>query len=496
MFKSKKGQVALEVLVIFGVLVVGSIIFGLFYMNNVKDILVEGPGTKQDKNGGGDVYDDLEGSLIYNDEEQIGSSSHGITGGSGGTGGTGGTDNPEDPPVLYCGDGICDSGEEIACPQDCITIGSLDDLEIILDPETSSYGNQNFNIIVNAYTDYPILNVTQIEVKKRNEYGTYISTNNCEFDNSYSSIFSNPGTLIYDEENDTLTNTFTFSCNTLGNYDFKFTVSDLSNTDSLTGSVVEAYGPNGKEIISHPLEFISVWDTTRELGELTSTDAQISLPLVSNGEYNFNVDWNDGTTDTITSWNQPESTHTYIIPGIYELKITGQIKGFNFYSQYIASGKMDSIKLMEIKNWGPLNLGNDGFYFANAQNLYITATDFLDLNGTTNLSGLFQNCYNLTIVPNISEWNVSNVTDMSNMFSGASSFNQDIGYWNVSNVTDMSNMFSGATSFNQNINGGSCEIIGKEGYCIWDVSNVTNMSNMFSGATSFNEPLNLWILLM
>ena len=41
----------------------------------------------------------------------------------------------------------------------------------------------------------------------------------------------------------------------------------------------------------------------------------------------------------------------------------------------------------------------------------------------------------------IESWNVSNVTDMSGMFS-ESSFNQDISSWDVSNVTDMSHMFS------------------------------------------------------
>ena len=47
----------------------------------------------------------------------------------------------------------------------------------------------------------------------------------------------------------------------------------------------------------------------------------------------------------------------------------------------------------------------------------------------------------------ISRWDVSNVTDMSAMFMGASKFNQDISKWDVSNVTWMKNMFYGVSEF-------------------------------------------------
>ena len=42
---------------------------------------------------------------------------------------------------------------------------------------------------------------------------------------------------------------------------------------------------------------------------------------------------------------------------------------------------------------------------------------------------------------NIGSWNTANVTNMSDMFHGASAFNQDIGSWNTANVTNMSDMF-------------------------------------------------------
>ena len=69
----------------------------------------------------------------------------------------------------------------------------------------------------------------------------------------------------------------------------------------------------------------------------------------------------------------------------------------------------------------------------------------------------------------ISNWDVSHVTDMSNLFYKLPSingniiirneFNEYISNWNVSNVVYMNNMFYTAESFNQSLNN-------------WNVSNV------------------------
>ena len=44
--------------------------------------------------------------------------------------------------------------------------------------------------------------------------------------------------------------------------------------------------------------------------------------------------------------------------------------------------------------------------------------------------------------PDISSWDVSNVTNMAYMFSSASSFNQDLSNWDVSNVIYFELFFS------------------------------------------------------
>ena len=86
-------------------------------------------------------------------------------------------------------------------------------------------------------------------------------------------------------------------------------------------------------------------------------------------------------------------------------------------------------------------------------------------------------CINL--YGNISNWDTSEVTDMSYLFHEKREFNDDISSWNVSNVTNMDAMFKRAESFNQDI--GS-----------WDVSNVTNMNGMFREAESFNQDIGSW----
>ena len=79
----------------------------------------------------------------------------------------------------------------------------------------------------------------------------------------------------------------------------------------------------------------------------------------------------------------------------------------------------------------------------------------------------------------ISNWDTSNVTNMRGMFSNAILFDQDISNWNTSKVTNMSSMFSDCNSFNKNIGA-------------WDTSKVTNMSRMFTRAHTFNQPIGSW----
>ncbi|ACM63401.1 BspA family leucine-rich repeat surface protein [Campylobacter lari] len=102
----------------------------------------------------------------------------------------------------------------------------------------------------------------------------------------------------------------------------------------------------------------------------------------------------------------------------------------------------------------------------------------INVSNITDMSNLFNNSKRKDF-SGIEEWDVSNVTNMSDMFYCCANFNQSLEGWNVSNVTNMSNMFCGCVNFNQPLEE-------------WDVSNVVYMDNMFYGCTNFNQSLEKW----
>ena len=87
---------------------------------------------------------------------------------------------------------------------------------------------------------------------------------------------------------------------------------------------------------------------------------------------------------------------------------------------------------------------------------------------------------NKTLLPpelrNITDWDISQVTNLADAFSGKTRFNEPLN-WVTTQVTNMSNMFSGCTEFNQPLTS-------------FDTSNVTTMASMFAECSAFNQPLN------
>ena len=109
---------------------------------------------------------------------------------------------------------------------------------------------------------------------------------------------------------------------------------------------------------------------------------------------------------------------------------------------------------------------------------YIDISDW-NVSNVTDMEDMFYWCEVLKSVGNLSNWNISNVKTMGGMFYKCESFNQDISCWDMSSVTDMASMFYGCRSLNQDLSN-------------WDVSNVTDMGYMFCNCESFNQDISKW----
>ncbi|MBC2846053.1 BspA family leucine-rich repeat surface protein [Winogradskyella flava] len=209
--------------------------------------------------------------------------------------------------------------------------------------------------------------------------------------------------------------------------------------------------------------FTTTWQTT-------TANESITIPTDVNETYDYSVEWGDGNTTVEHTGN---ASHTYSIPGTYDVKITELFPRISF----LGMPQEECDKIIDIKQWGDNPWTSMQAAFSDCSNLQISATDAPNLSNVTTMSGMFTNATSFN--QPINHWDVSNVGSMFETFRGATSFNQPLDNWDVSNVTSMHSMFFDASSFNQPID-------------TWDTSNVVSMGNMFRNAIAFNQPLDTW----
>jgi surface protein len=112
--------------------------------------------------------------------------------------------------------------------------------------------------------------------------------------------------------------------------------------------------------------------------------------------------------------------------------------------------------------------------FTSTQELYDAVDEYL-------ATGISDPTYG----PTIGSWNISLLTDLSNVFNAndrnpsAMYFNEDLSGWDTSRVTTMENLFLDARTFNGDVS-------------TWQTGNVQNMHETFGRAVSFNGDVSNW----
>ncbi len=243
---------------------------------------------------------------------------------------------------------------------------------------------------------------------------------------------------------------------------------------NVTITATSVYDPSFEDSVELPVDAALRLHIDLNLPEVEGTTFE--LPLSGLGE--VTVYWGDGDSDTIANPSMPQ--HEYAASGAYTINVTGTLTSGARFGVGIGVGNdsgeyLNAAAVTSLDTWGD-------FQFVSLAQAFVDAVNLTNVPDTipstvTDLTETFRNAESFN--DDIGGWDTSNVTTMAYMFDRALLFDQDIGGWDTSKVTTMRSMFALATEFDQDISG-------------WDTSSVTDMDYMFNLAYEFNQDIGPW----
>ena len=143
---------------------------------------------------------------------------------------------------------------------------------------------------------------------------------------------------------------------------------------------------------------------------------------------------------------------------------------YTFWNNYVFTGQMG-----DLSSWDTGNVTIMRYTFGGAKTFNGNVSDW-DVSKVTDMQGTFLKNY---LFDRDLNWITSNVTNMSRIFEEASIFNRNVSDWDVSKVTDMYHAFKSAKAFSGDLSR-------------WETGKVTNMFRMFEDAVTFNSDISGW----
>jgi surface protein len=216
------------------------------------------------------------------------------------------------------------------------------------------------------------------------------------------------------------------------------------------------------------LDYTSLFQDLIDITESYIADIEVtyedrSEASFNNGEYKKNTFVNAVFIHVNTVFIMPDEFSIGDITNIIGNVICPSDSSFMFYNVKTYIG--------DVSNWDVSNVTEMYRMFRECSN----PGDLLkwDVSKVIDMEGMFTKCSN---IPDLSKWDVSNVTNMYRMFYKCSNI-PDLSKWDVSKVTDMEDMFTNCTNIPD---------LSK-----WNVSNVTNMRCMFQFSSNIPD-LSKW----
>lgn len=283
-------------------------------------------------------------------------------------------------------------------------------------------------------------------------------TYTCYYDNSFdSSVTTTDDCSIIGVAFNSSTGSFTWTPSYIQRGDFEFKI--IASDGSLADETIF-------QIDVTTIQFVAMYNITANGGSMT-------LPLISGYNYNFTVNWGDGSTSSVTAWDDTDKTHTYATAGDYIVAIEGTMEALNYPS---------ACNLKRVYNLGYMNWKSMVYAFETNKLIGFVAGD-TDTSQITDLQWTFDSTSNL-VSADFTGFNTTSVTNMEGMFFGTGLTDLDLTSFDTRNVINMREMFEGSDIVNLDVssfrNNSATDMYAMFGYAV----NLTNI-NM----TGFTTPL-------
>ena len=186
------------------------------------------------------------------------------------------------------------------------------------------------------------------------------------------------------------------------------------------------------ETVSSIVKLTFIFDISSTIWNSSNSNG-IKIPLINTGNsfkrVNTDISNNNGTTTVSCSWI------------VYD--ISSNMDGLSFNINDISYGNHPSINIRQFEGIPLRNMtSSSNASFTNFKGK-ITAPDSPTIPNTS-LAYCFQDS-SCTNFGNISNWDISNVTILDNMFDGASINDASLGHWNYSKITSMTNFIKNSS---------------------------------------------------
>ena len=277
-------------------------------------------------------------------------------------------------------------------------------------------------------------------------------------------------------------------------YNFDIDWGDGKTDKNITSSITHDYENPGTYTVKikglYPRHFSYDYDAFEESDEDPefSGDAEKLVSIDAWGD----IEWQSMMVAFARAKNMTLNTTENDVPNLSQVTdLTGMFVDAESFNSDISNWDFSGIESMQgmfvgtvafdqdLSKWvvDSARITNMSFMFYGAESFNSDLSSW-DLSNVETLEGIFG--YTKAFNQDLSGWTVTSaLKNTKEMFAGAESFNGNLSNWDMSSVTDMSMMFLRTSVFNQDISG-------------WNVSSVKNMERMFSAAAVFNQNIGEW----